>query len=179
MPCKQHYLRGVLGLVLWAVHIEYFLSVWVSCCLQGGGRLGRRLMGSQVQLPHLSGLSVPAATGSKPRVSTAFSEEATHTSSQEKLGCYLPKRREFSDAVCAASSRLRLDHHKRPPARAAPPGLHWVSLWLTPSCTGWLPQDHQHCREHTAPTGGQPGHRTSTHSTCWSPENQSTIQAIV
>lgn len=87
--------------------------------LQGGGRVGRHLAGGQHShrpaeaTSTLSYLSVPAATGSKPRVSIAFSKEEIRTSSKEKLGCYLPKYQgEFSDAVFVASSYLRLSQHK-------------------------------------------------------------------
>lgn len=118
-------------------------------------------------LSALSYLSVPAATGGKPRVSIALSEEATHTSSKEKLGCYLPEHGTFSDSICVASSPLRLNQRKQPPAT---PGLPWASLYLTPSRTGWLLHGHR-CRGHPVPRGAQPGLRTTTHLTCWSTEN--------
>lgn len=121
-----------------------------------------------MKLSTLSYLSVPAATGGKPRVSTAFSQEAICISSKEKLGCYLPEHEEFCDTICVASSRLRLNQYKLPPA--TPPGLHWAFLYLTPCCIGWLLQE-EHCREHTVPMGAQPGLRTTTHLTCWSTEN--------
>lgn len=64
--------------------------------LQGGGSAGRQLTGGQHShwpdevTSTLSYFSVSAITGSKPRVSNAFSKEELHTSGK-KLGCYLPK----------------------------------------------------------------------------------------
>lgn len=117
-----------------------------------------------VLLPNSNLLS--STTGGKPRVSTAFSQEATHTSSKEKLGCYLPEHGEFSDTICVASSRLRLNQYKLPPAT---PGLHWASLYLTLAALAGFSK--KNTAENTVPMGAQPGLRTTTHLTCRSTEN--------
>lgn len=119
----------------------------------------------------LSYLSVPAATGSKPRVSVAFSKEAIHTSS-EKLGCYLPKHEEFSGPVRGAPPRLRLNQHKQLPARAAPPkpvSMGHLCILALPARAGF--SENIHTAENTVPTEARSGHRTTTHLTCRSSES--------